>query len=812
MKKSLLRITYILSTLLLSLNVSLFAQCDWEINGLEGAGWDWPAAATISSLKSATHPISGNLHIAFVDNANQGKLTVKRYSHLGWEPLGLEGFSENPISEVALTIGANGIPYVFYREAGSNLSIVQRYNGLEWKTVGEVGFTDSTASWLSIAVDINNHPTVLYRDNGKEKKATVQQFNGSNWETLGSAGFSNSEIQRGKIVFDNNNTPYVAYAVGDFDPALTVRKYNGNTWEPVGEVNFSQGHAQHFDIALSPDNTPYIIVQDVYHTGAGLYNYDAKVQMFNGTGWETIGDFGNSNRGFKMKIAFDSKGTPYTAFLNGNGLGGMLSVKKYVNNQWEFVGKQYTTEERYLESVELNINQKDELFVTLTKSVIDVRTPAVHKFNGTTWKTLGEIGLSQTLTNHSSIALDKDNTAYLACVVSGGEASLYGPIQVHKQSNESWTQITSGDLAGGNVKLSSSPDGSVYLTYYANEGLQVKKYLGGSWQNLSDSRIKGAHSVMVFDKNSTPWLINSTLGQDMSQSTLYRLNGTNWEQMGDLSMLSGLDVFRSAVFDNNNTFYFSHQNYSDDRKVFVHSFDGANWEQVGESISSGAAIPSNLAIDDNGALHLAYIDLDNDNTVILSRYNGSSWETITSIGTASDDNFPKTFNNEERPFLSLTMHNNTPFLAYVDAESRRVTVKRYSNNTPEVVGSAGFSELNSCALDLQIDNQGKAYLGVIMGGANVYSMDCATSIENTKRNTSQSINISFGENQLLVESVMSPIQKLQLFDLSGKVVSEEHISDKRFGSLQLPTLPQGIYVLSVQTHEGNQVIKLGLGL
>src|SRR5688572_30719459 len=111
-----------------------------------------------------------------------------------WQPLGPSDFNQpsyNGAGYTSIAIDDSGTPYVAYRdEDNSYKTTVRKFNGTNWVTVGSAGFSAGAASHTSIAIDGSGTPYVVYRDAGNSDKATMMKFNGTNWVTVGSAGFS----------------------------------------------------------------------------------------------------------------------------------------------------------------------------------------------------------------------------------------------------------------------------------------------------------------------------------------------------------------------------------------------------------------------------------------------------------------------------------------------------------------------------------------------------------------------------------------------------------------------------------------------
>jgi hypothetical protein len=181
---------------------------------------------------------------------------------------------------------------------------------------------------------------------------------------VGSGGISTYSAFHLSLKLDKNNTPYLAYSmVMDFwHNQTTVSKFTGTTWVTVGPPYFSgeKSSTLYNSLAFDSNNTPYVAYQD------NTTNKDS-VMKFNGSAWVPVGSVISATGGGSWtSLALDKNDTPYLA---------------YQETYWG--------------------------------TVIDYKA-TVRKFNGTDWETLGPVGFSIAGAEYTSLALDSNNTPFVA--------------------------------------------------------------------------------------------------------------------------------------------------------------------------------------------------------------------------------------------------------------------------------------------------------------------------------------------------------------------------------------------------------------
>ncbi len=309
-------------------------------------------------------------YIAYSDEANGGKITIKRFNGSSWITVGDPGFSKGKAWWIELKFNKAGIPYVAFVDDGlAGRPVVCIFDGVSWKPVGGETIYPSSVGPTSLAIDSSNNLYVAFRDGLSEGKATVLVYNGSSWSLVGDVQFSPTNISSPKIVVDGLGNPIVAFTesidsmgigkvsvmtwkksgawvyVGDRGFAtsgknnitlisnssgelflgfvdgkngnrVSVMKFAGSGWTQQGNSGISWGEVQDFSIQCNRYGVPYLAFSDVG------YNCRITVVTFNGTTWKNVGGLNISpENAYVLSMKINSDGVPFIGFCDGaNGL------------------------------------------------------------------------------------------------------------------------------------------------------------------------------------------------------------------------------------------------------------------------------------------------------------------------------------------------------------------------------------------------------------------------------------------------------------------------------------------------------------
>jgi hypothetical protein len=314
--------------------------------------------------------------------------------------------------------------------------------------VGTAGFSTGQADNIHLALDKNNTPYVAYEDEGHGNKATVMKYTGSAWVLVGQAGFSSGDASP-FLALDSSNTPYVAYSDGANGGKATVMKYTGTGttgWQTVGPAGFTSDPVSIAGLAIDKNNTPYITITILNASE----NIEGTVWKYTGPGWDLVGST-SFQPIFNICLALDGNNTPYVAYTTFNP--NNYYVAKYTGTGltgWADVGTAAPTAGP-VSLISLAMDQSNIPYVATTDYHTDKITVVKYTGTGTTgWATVGSAGFSSGSASSLRLALDKNNTPYVA--YSDGDRS--GKATVMKYPGAAWVLVGSEGLS----ESAASPD------------------------------------------------------------------------------------------------------------------------------------------------------------------------------------------------------------------------------------------------------------------------------------------------------------------------------------------------------------------
>ncbi len=194
------------------------------------------SAGAVNDSPSLGIDSSGDVYVAYRDDANLGKLTVQKWNGTVWSPLEGVGVSAGQVNKPSLGIDSSKNVYVAYTGSSPYKLIVQKWDGNEneWSYVGAgTGITVGMAASPSLGIDSSGNVYVAYQ-NGTPRKLTVQKWSEGSWSEVGSADISAGAVWSPSLGIDSSGNVYVAY-IGPDPYKLIIQKWNGNEWSYVGE-------------------------------------------------------------------------------------------------------------------------------------------------------------------------------------------------------------------------------------------------------------------------------------------------------------------------------------------------------------------------------------------------------------------------------------------------------------------------------------------------------------------------------------------------------------------------------------------------
>ncbi len=574
------------------LTVQFYNGFSWSVIGTLGLGNDTVIALDLAVDNSTNRPL-----VYLKDSVNVA--TVMEFDGNNWNVLGASNFVGMQIYEARLS-SYNGTPYMVYTTYGPNTLGVKYFNGTAWTTLGNVPSSFTNSYWASaITIDNNNIPHVAFIDGSASSQLSVMYLNAGTWNYLGSPGIVSYTGWYVDLAFDQSNNAYVAFS--KTGTRAEIVKYNGISWNLASSyytpnnVYITSQYAYYRGMTLDK-LTGHLYMLYTERTASPLHGWrDFGVMKFDGTKTFLTGSQGatgtlNNAGSIYSCFDFDKFGTPYVAYAD-SAVANRISVKKYVNGSWVFVGTPGFNG-GVTEFVQIAFDTTGVPYVSYREANNDLY---IMKFNGTAWV---QVGVMIPAIYNTSIAINPvTNEPYVFYDDTGN--GLRG--NVIRFNGSSWVNVgaanfTPGSAAYNNLVFDNA--GTPIVAYSDNSSgtkAIVKRFNGSTWVTVGAGYISAAqaHSLKLkIDAQNNLYVVYTDQANGY-KALCYKYNGTAWSALG--SFVSGgytSDV--DVVADNaGNVFVYYNEQYLNYYPGTVRRFFNNAWIPVGRQYISNSSCQSN---------------------------------------------------------------------------------------------------------------------------------------------------------------------------------------------------------------------------
>lgn len=333
-------------------------------------------------------------------------VTITEESNGSWSYLGSEalsgGIGLGTASEIKLTFGRTGAPFMLYNNAGAtNRYFVKQFTGTGWTDVGGVNPFDNGASGATLEVSSGNISHIAYRYTGDLVK--VKKFANNVWSQVGIGTFSTA--QNPHLYFDSLNNLSAAYLLVPSNNGGRAMKYDAvtNIWRAYGSgQNFVNTLISREVYATTGSGTPYVI----YTNGSGLGVY---CRYFNTAtnAWANCGTLASNTYGDDPDMLIDSAGNIYVSYYERSTA--RVKVKKYLGGtSWADVSAlEPNVSSGTASRTALAINSQGRLYVGFRDGANSNRyTVKYYDSAARLWRIAGVAGFSSVVYSHADLAVN----------------------------------------------------------------------------------------------------------------------------------------------------------------------------------------------------------------------------------------------------------------------------------------------------------------------------------------------------------------------------------------------------------------------
>lgn len=312
----------------------------------------------------------------------------------------------------------------------------------------------------------------------------------------------------------------------------------------------------------------------------------------------------------------------------------------------------------------------------------------VKKFTDNNWQTVGAEGFSTKKAKDTSIVVDKNNIPYVVYI-----EEPKGKIIVNKLVGDKWNKLGDSVGFGDDAAMAVDSNGMPYVAYtysaktkapgVKNEnGIIVSKYINGKWKveyKADSAKRKSLYSspAIAVDRYNTPYIAFENDG-----IRAVRLLANKWsvcEINQETSKSTKVAKSIAIAVDNKRSPYIAFQQKKGNAAVIAYNSNDY-WE-----ISKGKAEDISIAIDNGGTPYVAFVDTKSKSKAVVKKYEDGKWSAVGIEGLSKG----------KAKYTSLALDNNgTPYVVYRDgANGNKATVKAYANEFVVIFDSNGGTEI-----------------------------------------------------------------------------------------------------------------------
>jgi len=341
------------------------------------------------------------------------------------------------------------------------------------------------------------------------------------------------------------------------------------------------------------------------------------------------------------------------------------------------------------------------LIVTIIFSLLPVQQLTVQAEGFKMWQKVGDQGFSSDRAISTKIALDSQDTPYVAYI-----DSEYKKATVMKYNGSSWESVGNNGFSSSDISYLSividrydtpyvvftNSKNKVSVMSY-NEEQEIWEYVGNEEISFNASYFP----TIVLDSNGTPYVAYENNGSGNYKTTVKKYNGSNWEVVGEEFFSKDVSVNPGIALDSNDIPYViysdSFHNYK--ASVMKYNEEENSWESVGSEGFSSPTYRSTITLNSENTPYVAYIDTEHGSKATVMKYNGSGWELLDRAG----------FSNQFVESLSLVIdRNDIPYIAFISASKAYVMKYDENENVWSTIGSGIMSSNDSVSLTLDSED------------------------------------------------------------------------------------------------------------
>lgn len=346
----------------------------------------------------------------------------------------------------------------------------------------------------------------------------------------------------------------------------------------------------------------------------------------------------------------------------------------------------------------------DNIYVAFQDGAHDNKI-TVRKYDGISWKTVGQEGFSAGEAKYTTIALTGAGVPYVAYQ----DVSISNKAVVKRFNGSAWVTVGTEGFSAGiatNTFIAIDGEDNIYVVYQDNVysgKATLRKYNGTTWILVGGAGFSPGAAGMpriAFNSTNIPYVAYRDVANSTKISVM-RYN-SSWENVGAAGFSDGGAFYTTLAIGLDNTPYVAYQDNAHDNKISVKKLAKGFWQNVGdEGFSNGTADYVNIAISNNGTPYIAFTDRST-NKIETKKYVNDQW-----VSEGSGNYY---ISEGEPSYTGMILDSDDlPIVGFVRGKA---TVAKYNNSGWKLLGGDGIQSLQSGEItNIIMDDAGTPYIG-----------------------------------------------------------------------------------------------------
>ena len=300
------------------------------------------------------------------------------------------------------------------------------------------------------------------------------------------------------------------------------------------------------------------------------------------------------------------------------------------------------------------------------------------------WEQLGDDGFTSDSVNYLDLALDANNTPYVAFQDSDDEAT------VMKYDGSDWVLVGDASFSASSASSAStvfgthiqiSSEGAPYVIYRdyrtdTGHGATVMKYDGSDWVAVGEEGFSPGSASdpdIAFDSNDNLYAVFEDNENDSKATVMKYLDSNDsWEVVGSVGFSEGDINYPDIAFDSSDTPYIAFEDEANGGKITVMKYEDSTWSIVGSAgISEDDAWYPRVVFDSSDTPYVSYRSNGSPDATGVQKFNGSEWVYAGGDTTVTDA-------YSYYPDIAISP-NDVVYTAFYDITNKMI-VYRYSDD------------------------------------------------------------------------------------------------------------------------------------